>query len=145
MSTRPRPRPKARPRAPSATADAASGQPSNSPNPSAVIHVDDDDDDALFLKNRNRSIQTWKKLDRLAEGMWRVYANPSHLLISSCLAKDAKKERTGIDASFGEDDSDADEASHRRKYRKADKRDVMPAWTRNMKQIVCVSFLRVAK
>ncbi|EED79426.1 predicted protein [Postia placenta Mad-698-R] len=71
MSTRPRPRPKPR-RLTVATAAASSTGPSSivgtSPPPvSAVVDLTIEDEDALFIRNRNRTAQTWKKLNRATE------------------------------------------------------------------------------
>ena len=76
MSTRPapRPRPRPRPRAVPNDVPLSSSPPSDSvagsaPKPLEPVSINvAEDEDAMFLKNRNRTAQAWKKLNQLAEG-----------------------------------------------------------------------------
>ncbi|CCL98858.1 uncharacterized protein FIBRA_00864 [Fibroporia radiculosa] len=65
MSTRPRPRP----RRLAATSEAPATSPSaaTSTPPPVVTQIAAEDEDAMFIRNRGRTAQTWKKLKQAAE------------------------------------------------------------------------------
>ncbi|KAK7690287.1 hypothetical protein QCA50_006942 [Cerrena zonata] len=70
MSTRPRPRPKPRARVQSSAPPSSPGPSSNSLPPvrkaKTPIVIDDEDEDALFIR-KPRTVDAWRKLDRIAE------------------------------------------------------------------------------
>ncbi|KAI0087049.1 hypothetical protein BDY19DRAFT_907909 [Irpex rosettiformis] len=111
MSTRPRPRPKPRPRVVSTAPPSSPGVPlAASPIEPVVIDIDDDDD-ARFFKNRNRTLQSWKKLDKLAE--------------------EQESKRTKAPSPVPNEDNE-DLTPRRRKHKKVEN-DVLPSWTKDPK------------
>ncbi|KAI0338870.1 hypothetical protein BDW22DRAFT_1432089 [Trametopsis cervina] len=115
MSTRPRPRPKPRPRVASAAPPSSPGGtpgalPTTEPLAPVTINIEEDED-ARFLKNRFRTLQAWKKLDKLTEEQETKKPGPSH---SAQL----------------QDQNDV-QATPRR--RKKVQEDSMPSWTKNAK------------
>ena len=68
---KPRPKPRPKPKAKLANAVAGSsskpGESSSSSRIPLSSQVDDEDD--MFLKNRNRSMKTWKKLEEFNKGV----------------------------------------------------------------------------
>lgn len=138
MSTRPRPRPKPRPRVPSS---APLSSPGAGPSPlpivsslETVVVVVDGDDDAQFLKNTHRSLQTWKQLDKLADGMQYTHSKAIRSAEMSYLAQDTKKYKASLDETSDTEGNSAKGSPHRRKYRKANDQDARPDWTKDIKQ-----------
>jgi len=68
MSSRPKPRPKPRPVVSASRPPSSPGGPSlDTSTPASVKPITLADEDELFIKNRSRTSQTWKKLNRLDE------------------------------------------------------------------------------
>ncbi|KIP09691.1 hypothetical protein PHLGIDRAFT_126128 [Phlebiopsis gigantea 11061_1 CR5-6] len=125
MSTRPapRPRPRPRPRAVTDNVPLSSSPPSDpvtgsTPNPLKPVSINvAEDEDAMFLKNRNRTAQTWKKLNQLAEGP---------------VAKKPKSPQ-------GSDSAEAEETTPRKKHKRREQSETLPDWTKSEAAIVLSS------
>ncbi|KAI0647844.1 hypothetical protein C8Q79DRAFT_952190 [Trametes meyenii] len=133
MSSRPKPRPRPRPRAPPATATLSTDVPPSSPGPSSaaagtppphaplatqVLSVEDED--AMFMRNRTRDAQGWKRINKLAEE-----------------PEKRKRKKSAPDSSDSEHESGSSPRARGRKPRKrSGKQDTLPDWTRRPEDII---------
>ncbi|KZT67274.1 hypothetical protein DAEQUDRAFT_694384 [Daedalea quercina L-15889] len=121
MSTRPRPKPR---RVEPAAPALCSPEPSSSstpPPPPILVTVNVEDEDSLFMRNRHRTAQTWKKLNKVAE------------------AQEVKQQV--VEISDDEDKSLNATPRRRKKHnKKADNDGALPSWTRmSAKEINLIS------
>lgn len=144
MSTRPVPRPRPRPR-PRVVANNTSSSSSNldtttaailSPLEPVGINVVEDED-AMFFKNRNRTAQTWKKLNRLDEGLFSSITHSRRYLIKYDSDNENKKKPKRL----SDDESEVepvDATPRRKKQKRAEQPGSLPAWTRSEDAITYV-------
>ncbi|PSR71992.1 hypothetical protein PHLCEN_2v12202 [Hermanssonia centrifuga] len=129
MSTRPRPRPKPRLRTataptsvPPTSSPSETPVPRTSPSPSQpavspVVPAEEVDEDARFFRNRGRSWQSWKRLEKKAD------------------ANDARKSKAFSDEDSGVE-VDGPSTPKRKPKRKTAKKQTMPDWTKDIKAIL---------
>ncbi|KAH9936527.1 uncharacterized protein B0H18DRAFT_868563 [Fomitopsis serialis] len=118
-TTRPRPKPR---RAQPAPALCSPEPSSSTPPPTIVKAINVDDEDSLFMRNRNRTAQAWKKLNKVAE------------------AQEAKQQVIEI----SDDDNEGVNATPRRRKKlnkKSENGGTLPSWTKMSAKEMCVSHL----
>ncbi|KAI0667739.1 hypothetical protein C8Q78DRAFT_1052335 [Trametes maxima] len=133
MSSRPKPRPRPRPRAPPATvALSADVPPPSSPGPSSAATgtrppptvptqvVSVEDEDAMFMRNRTRDAQGWRRINRLAEE-----------------PEKRKRKKSTSDNSDSENESGSPpQACGRKNKKRSGKQGTLPDWTRRPEDII---------
>ncbi|KAI0081641.1 hypothetical protein K474DRAFT_1756869 [Panus rudis PR-1116 ss-1] len=120
MSTRPRPRPKPRARVASSAPPSSPGGPASRVATPLTKVVEIEDEDALFIRNKTTADQAWKSVERYS----------------------AERDRSSSPVEINSDsdhDSPSNPPRRKRRFKKSDSKDAMPAWTKSANAIVCAS------
>ncbi|KAH9948864.1 hypothetical protein B0H21DRAFT_820607 [Amylocystis lapponica] len=115
MSTRPRPRPRPRPVAAPPSSPGPSSSHTSPPPHTDVGTSGLDDEDALFMRNRTRTAQTWKKLRKISD----------------------EKEKSAPHGNYSSEDEGDQTSSPHRKHKRRPK-EALPDWTK-MKNTIILS------
>ncbi|EIM85993.1 uncharacterized protein STEHIDRAFT_157519 [Stereum hirsutum FP-91666 SS1] len=131
MPPRPRPRAVNRPASNASSSTQSASQPSSAPAAKSARERELDNDDQLFMRNRSRTAQDWKRLETIEKGLFRSMR--SQLFLSNACLVSAEE----IKNAAAEVSSSESEGSTPRKKRKAHRdrkgkktQNSLPEWTR---------------